>query len=159
MKHKLVVVTLATALCAGLGPVRAAEHHHHGHDHVAQPAKLQLDQGRKWATDEALRKSMASLRESFAAQLEPIHKGRLDVAGYKALGEKIEGEVANIVAQCKLDAKADAMLHIVVGDLLAAADVLQGKAAGKPAGAAHRAVTALNAYGRYFDHPGWKSLK
>ncbi len=159
MQHKLVIATLATALFAGVGPVRAAEHHHHGHEHAAQPAKLQLDQGRKWATDEALRKSMASLRESFAAQLEPIHKGRLDAAGYKALGEKIEGEVANIVAQCKVDGKADAMLHIVIGDLVAAADVLQGKAAGKPAGAAHRAVTALNAYGRYFDHPGWKSLK
>lgn len=159
MKKPLVTLGLAALLQIGLPPAMAADHHHDGHDHADRPASLQLDQGRKWATDEALRQHMTALREAFAQQLEAIHKGRLDGAGYKALGERIDAAVTQMVAQCKLEPKADAMLHIVIGDLLGAADVLVGKAPGKPAAAAHRAVMALNAYGRHFDHPGWKPLK
>ena len=29
---------------------------------------------------------------------------------------------------------------------------------GKPAAGAHRIVTALNQYGRHFEHPGWQPL-
>lgn len=51
------------------------------------------------------------------------------------------------------------MLHIVIGELGGAADVMQGKTAGDPAEAAHHAVMALNRYGKYFAHPGWRALK
>jgi hypothetical protein len=50
------------------------------------------------------------------------------------------------------------MLHLVVADLLAGADVMQGKAKGQAAEGAHKVVVAANSYGRYFDHPGWKAL-
>lgn len=151
------LVVLMTALALSALPAAAAEHAHDHHGHG--PAKLQLNQGKKWPTDEALRRNMAALGADFSARVHAIHKGRLSADEYAALGKGIEARVADIVAQCKLDPDADAMLHLVVADLLAAADVMQGKAPGKPAAAAHQAVTALNGYGRHFDHPGWRAIK
>lgn len=156
--HRTLACIFGLVLSAASGSLYAAEHQHADHkDH--SPAKLQFDKGKKWATDEALRKGMETLRANFAERLEAIHKGKLPAEDYKTLGAKVDAEVANIVAQCKLEPKADAMLHIVIADLLAAAEVMQGKAQGTPAAGAHKAVTALNSYGRYFDHPQWKPLK
>ena len=51
------------------------------------------------------------------------------------------------------------MLHIVVADLIAGADAMQGKGDLAPRVGAHKAAMALNAYGKHFRHPGWKPLK
>lgn len=130
--------------------------HHH---HEQGSAKLALDHGKKWASDAPLRNSMDALRMAFAERLPAIRKATLSTADYKALGEKTETEIGNMVAQCKLDPKADAMLHVVIADLLAGADLMTGKAKGKPGAGARKAVSALNNYGRYFDHPGWVALR
>ena len=50
------------------------------------------------------------------------------------------------------------MLHLIVADLVAGADVMQGKVAGQPADGARQVVSAATAYGRYFDDAGWKPL-
>ena len=156
--HRTLACILGLALTAPSASLLAADHQHADHkDHA--PAKLQLDKGKKWPTDEALRKGMNSLRAGFAERIAAIHAGKLPASEYQALGARVDAEVANIVTQCKLEPKADAMLHLVVADLLAAAEVMQGKAQGKPEAGAHKAVTALNGYGRYFDHPQWKPLK
>lgn len=146
------------AACLAATPLAAADAHRHD-EHAAHGAKLQLDNGRKWPSDAALRKSMSALRTAFAGKIDAIHAGKLPPEGYRALGSQVDGAVASIVAECKLEPKADAMLHIVVADLVAGADVMQGRAPGKPAAGAHKAVTTLNAYGRHFDHPDWKPLK
>ena len=138
--------------------VAATDHQAAGHAHEA-PAKLELDHGRPWATDAPLRKGMDALRAAFAGRLAAIHAGTLAPDGYAALGAKIEGEVGTIVAECRLEPKADGVLHVIVAELLAAADVLLGRAPGTPAAGAHRAVIALNDYGRYFDHPQWQALQ
>ena len=101
---------------------------------------------------------MGEIRALLAPQLGPIHAGRLPSADYQALGAAVEQKVAAIVAECKLPPDADAMLHLIVADLVAGADIMQGKTDGKPAEGAHKVVTAANAYGRYFDHAGWKPL-
>lgn len=153
----LLRTTLAVAAFAVL-PASAADMHSH-EDHASHGAKLQLDNGRKWPSDEPLRKSMAGLRSAFAGKIHAIHSGKLPPEGYRELGSRVDSAVAGIVAECKLEPKADAMLHIVVADLIAGADIMQGRAAGKPMEGAHKAVMALNAYGRHFDHPDWKPLK
>jgi len=139
-------------------PVAAADSHDH-HHHEAAAAKLQLDHGRKWPTDAPLRQAMSTMRADLAGKLHALHKASLPKEDYVALGRSIEAQIGAIVSQCKLDSKADAMLHIVIGDLAGAADVMQGKADGNPAEAAHRAVVALNNYGRHFAHPGWAAIK
>jgi hypothetical protein len=153
--------TLATALAAALfalgasQPGMAADAHSHA---AGAPAELALDHGKKWATDAPLRQRMAEIRTLLAPQIGPIHAGKLAPAEYAALGAAIEQKVAAIVAECKLPPAADAMLHLIVADLLAGADVMQGKATGTPAEGAHAVLTAANVYGRYFDDAGWKPL-
>lgn len=164
--HILTRSILSAALAATVGTVapsaRAADEHH-GHEahHGTQdgPAKLALDHGRKWPTDAPLRTHMEALRTAFAAQLHAIHGNTMTPAEYAALGASVEQRVGRIVAECRLEPKADAMLHLVVADLIAGADAMQGKSETAPAAGAHEAAMALNAYGRHFRHPGWKPLK
>ena len=155
--RRTLTVVLAAALFA-LGasqPGFAADAHSHA---AGAPATLALDHGKKWTTDAPLRQRMGEIRALMAAPIDPIHKGKLSSAEYAALGAAIEGKVASIVAECKLPPEADAMLHLIVADLVAGADIMQGKSAGTPADGAHKVVTAANAYGRYFNDAGWKPL-
>jgi hypothetical protein len=153
-------IAALAGLCLALAgnTVAATDQHATGHAHES-PAKLELDHGRPWATDAPLRRGMEALRAAFADRLAAIHAGTLAPGDYAALGATIEGEVATIVAECKLEPRADAVLHVIVAELLTAADVLQGRAPGTPEAGAHRAVIALNDYGRYFDHPQWQALQ
>ena len=155
LHHPLAAAVVAATLWVGGLPAVAAE----THSHAAAPTRLTLDhQGRKWTTDEPLRQRMSEIRALMAGNLGPINDGKLSPAQYQALGAAIETKVAAIVAECKLPPEADAMLHLIVADLVAGADVMQGKASGAPATGAHKVVTAANAYGRYFDHSGWQPL-
>lgn len=129
------------------------------HGHGEHPPKLQLNNGEKWTTDEALRSNMGTMRAMLGDHLEAIHRGKLTQNEYKQIGARIEQHVGKIVAECKLEPKADAMLHIVVADLTAGADAMQGKTKTAPSAGAHKVVEALNAYGMYFQHPGWQPLK
>jgi hypothetical protein len=146
-----IVAMSASLSAAAAGP--------HDHRHEAAPATLQLDKGRKWPTDAPLRQAMTAMRGDLASKLHAIHKGSLAKEEYAALGKSIEAQIGTIISQCKLEPRADAMLHIVIGQLGGAADVMQAKAPGDPAEAAHRAVMTLNDYGRHFAHPGWKAIK
>ena len=155
-RHRTLVAVAAIGLALGIGsPVLAADVHSHA---SGSPPKLTLDQGKKWATDAPLRQRMDEIRTLLAPQLGPIHTGKLAAEDYRQLGAAVEGKVAAIVAECKLPPDADAMLHLIVADLIAGADIMQGKAQGDPAEGAHKVVTAANAYGRYFNHAGWKPL-
>lgn len=155
--HRILLATaLASTLAIGVGaPASAADPHQHA---AGESAKLALDHGKKWASDEPLRKNMADIRAALAAKQAGIHKGTLTPEDYKALGSLVEGRVATIVAECKLAPAADANLHLIVAELLAGADAMQGKSKTAASAGAVQAVRAVNAYGKYFDHPGWKPL-
>jgi len=144
----------AFSLAAGM-PASGADPHSHP---AGEPTKLVLDHGRKWTTDQPLRKNMNEIRASLAAKETGIHQDTLTPDDYKALGTLVEARVAAIVAECKLEPAADANLHLIVAELIAGADAMQGKAKTTPRDGAISAVRAVNAYGRYFDHPGWKPL-
>jgi hypothetical protein len=65
-----------------------------------------------------------------------------------------------MVSNCKLPQNADAMLHLVLADIIAGSDAMQGKLPGtKARDGAVKIVHALDSYGKYFDHPGWSGLK
>ena len=159
MNKVLIAALLAASLGAGV-PALAADSHSHDSQSQAAPHKLSLDHGKKWATDEPLRRGMGEIRAALAAKHTGIHKGTLTPAEYKALGETVEKKVGDIVANCKLAPEADAQLHVVVAELVAASDAMQGKEPqAKPSKGAVKAVHALNEYGKYFDHPGFKPLR
>lgn len=134
-------------------PAAAADHHHHDH---GAPAKLSLDAGKKWGTDAPLRKGMEALRAELSAKHALARKKALNPEDHAALGGFIEEKVAGIVAECKLEPKADAMLHLVIADLGEAAEQLKGA---KRNEGLHKAVKAVNDYGRHFDHPDWKPVR
>lgn len=153
LAKSLMMIGLALGVAAGGW---AAEHAHEGHG----AAELTLNDGKKWTTDESLRKGMGNIRAAMAKSLHPIHEGKLSAAEYDALARKLEGEVGYIVANCRLDQDADAQLHGVLAQLSEGIDQMKGadKAANRQDGAV-KVIRALDAYGKHFDHPGWKSLE
>jgi hypothetical protein len=150
------VLALVVAGALGAPAIAAAQAHDHG---TAASAALQLDHGKKWQTDEPLRKGMGNMRSALAADLKAVHADKATTQQYDALAAKLTTEVAYVVENCKLEPKADAELHKVIAEVVGGADAMQGKDAGvsRRAGAV-RVAKALNAYGKYFDHPGWRNL-
>ena len=140
--------------------VLAAETAVHQHEHGAATSKLHLKDGKKWQTDDVLRQSMTSIRDAVAPRLPAIHQNKLDDKSYDELAAKVNSEVANIVKNCHLEKDADEVLHLVIADMLAGADAMSGKdqKMTRQAGAV-QVVQSLDSYGKYFDHPGWRSLE
>lgn len=146
----------AIALAFPLTALAAESGHHHG----KAEQKLELNAGKKWVTDDALRKGMTSLRTSIATALPAAHTGKATAADYEALGKEMGAQVGYIVQNCKLEPKADAQLHILIEQIVGAIDTVEGKGREKKRalGVVH-AAQALNTYGKYFDHAGWQSIK
>ena len=129
----------------------------HDHEHAAGSAKLQLNKGKKWATDQSLRLGMSRINAVFASKSSFDSGDRTTERAYVWLAQKIQVEVTFIMQNCKLDKEPDAMLHIVLADLIDGADVMQGnKPNQKPYDGVVKARQALKNYAAYFDHPGWK---
>ena len=95
--HRILLTTALLTTFATVGPAFAApatDAHQHA---AATPTKLMLDHGKKWATDEPLRRNMSEIRAALAAKATAIHHGTLTADDYKALGSLVETHVANIV--------------------------------------------------------------
>lgn len=119
---------------------------------------LHLDPaGRKWATDDVLRQSMAGINRAMRRALPEIGRRRFGAADYRGLAEEIQQQVGEIAENCALGQEADAVLQRVVGELASGAEMMEeARSATRHAGA-RRVVRALQSYGRYFRHPGWKA--
>jgi hypothetical protein len=135
----------------------AADHGHDPHDHATQEAGgLVLNDGERWATDTALREGMGRVRASFAEVLPAYKRGELSREAATDTARAIDDHVAFMVENCKLEAEADAVLHVLLSELLQGAAALRGtpqSVEGLP-----RIHGALQDYPRYFDHPGWEKL-
>lgn len=149
----LAPLALAALLAAG-SYAAAAESHTHN---AGTMTELTLDHGAKWATDAPLRKGMTAIRGAVAGALEPIHRGGFTTAQYDQLADRIEGEVHAITRDCRLPEQVDAQFHLVLAEMMQGVDEMRGSAPKRSQGAV-RMVQALDAYGRHFDHPGWKPL-
>lgn len=103
---------------------------------------------------------MGRIRALVEPQLGAAHADKLSAAQYKALASKIEVEVGAIVANCKLEPKADEMLHLVIADLGAGTDIMAGKKPKeRPVKGLSTVVNAVNQYASYFDDPGLKPIR
>jgi hypothetical protein len=138
-------------------PALAQETHTHGPGTGLHG--LTLNAGQKWATDEHLRKAMGRIRDGMNPSIREIHQGRLAAPQYAALAKLASDEVAYMVANCKLEPKADAQLHVLIAAILEGADAMAGKSrqVTRQQGAA-KVIGALESYGMYFDDPSWKPL-
>lgn len=150
----LLILALSSPLA-----VMAADAHDHGHD-SSGPARLELNAGKKWGTDPALRQAMSGIQRSVAQTLPAAHSGKATAAQYEAFGKDVSSQVAYMVENCKLDPKADAQLHLIVGDIMEGVDAAQGKHGEKKrAAGVVKVAQAANAYGKHFDHAGWQPVK
>ncbi|HQQ69493.1 MAG TPA: hypothetical protein PLL92_04155 [Alicycliphilus sp.] len=153
----LSVLLLATALSSPFAALAASDHEHHGSGASQQ---LQLNAGKKWASDAPLRQAMTAVRASVTQILPAAHAGKAKAAEYDAFGNAVNQQIAYMVENCKLPADADAQLHIIIADLMAGAEAAQGKQGeAKRAEGVVQAAQAANAYGKYFQHPGWKAIQ
>ena len=155
---KKVAATLSTAALLSISPgvVSAQEH---SHAHGAEPAQLTLNNGKKWTTDANLRQGMSRIRDALAAELPAIHSGKATAEQYRALAQKTNDQIAFMVKNCKLEPKADAMLHLVLADIIAGADAMMARGGSDARKGAEKIARALDNYGAYFTHPGWDGMK
>lgn len=150
--NRLFAMLLAAGLALGAtGPALATG----GHSHDAGAMTLQLDHGKKWATDAPLRQGMSGIRAALVPALEPIHKNTLSAVRYGELAAAIEAQIDQVVKNCKLPDAADAQLHIVLAQILEGVEGMKG--ADRQVGAV-KVVKALDVYGEHFDDAGWKPL-
>lgn len=151
----LAAAVLVVTVAPGQPAVAAEEHHHHGESSAAVQ-KLELNAGKKWATDAPLRQSMDDINQAMAKALPLIHKERFSNSDYAALANTINQKVGYAIEHCRLEAKADAMLHLVIGELMAGAEIMKGKTAAARHDGVVRVRQALESYGKYFQHSNWK---
>ena len=156
---KSILLSLSAVMLAFPLMVQAVDHSHHDHGASAPPS-IELNAGKKWGTDDALRHGMGSIHTLAEKALPAAHAGKLTPAGYDALAKDVNAQIAFVVENCKLDPKADAQLHIIIGDLASGVDAMQGKqpGQGRATGVVEISRT-LNTYGNYFNHPGWQTIK
>lgn len=146
---------LASPMTQAAGPAKTADHEHGS----SMPARLSLNQGKKWATDEPLRAGMARIKGLVEPQLAAAHAGKFTAAQYNDLAGKVGTEVGAIVANCKLEPKADAMLHLVIAEIGAGTDAMAGKSKDmRPVQGLAQVAAAVNQYGKHFEHPGFKPI-
>ena len=151
----LVTTAVLTAAFSAPALAQTATHDHS----AAAQHKLTLDQGGKWATDEPLRAGMGRIRALVEPQLGAAHAGKLTATQYREVATQVETEIGGIVANCKLEPKADAMLHLVIADLLQGTEAMSGKNVKlRPAQGLTKVASAVNQYGAHFDHPGFKPI-
>ena len=131
------------------------------HEHsAAAHAKLTLNAGKKWATDAPLRQAMNNIRSSVATALPEAHHGKLTPEQYDALGNDVNAQITSIVQNCKLSPKADAQIHILLGEIMNGIDIATGKQLNQErALGVIKIAQSLNNYGKYFDHADWQTIK
>lgn len=150
-----LAAALFAALLADTAPAQTGHHHHDS----APSHELGLDHGRKWSTDTTLRSAMQRIHNLVDAQLGASHAGKSSAAQLRASAGKIDAEIAAIVADCKLEPRADAMLHLVIADLIEGAGAMAGQDTKlTPEQGLARTAKAVNDYGHHFDHPGFRPL-
>ena len=153
----IAIAAAAMVLALGRPALSQTAAHDHG---AAAPHELTLNQGRKWATDAPLRAGMARIRGLVEPRIGAAHAGKLTPVQYRELATQVETEVGGIVANCKLEPKADAMLHLVIADIGAGTDSMAGKnAAAAPAAGLMQVARAVNRYGSHFDDPGFTPIR
>ncbi|MDP1997722.1 MAG: hypothetical protein Q8J90_11045 [Gallionella sp.] len=163
IQWKKLAATLSAAilLCMSPAMVSAQDHgHSHGHAHDQEkPVQLTLNDGKKWATDNSLRQGMSRIRDALNAELPAIHSGKFTAAQYQALAQKVNDQLAFMVKNCRLEPKADAVLHLILADIIAGADIMLAQHGGEAHQGVVKIAHALENYASYFDHPGWQGLK
>ena len=140
---------MALSLSLVVMPSIAEEHKHHD----VSGLELQLNAGQKWQTDAPLRQAMGEIGQALNTALDDIHNNRLDAAGYEAIAEQVNQQVAYMIENCQLEPQADGQLHIIIAGLVDSAQRMQNQSdmQEKRKGAV-QLVGALDDYAKHFNN-------
>ncbi|OPH81404.1 hypothetical protein B2M20_17880 [Nitrobacter vulgaris] len=129
----------------------------HAHDGSAVTIQLRLDHGKKWPTDDVLRRGMGEIRVAMTQSLKPIHNNDFTPAQSDALATRIQTQIDYVLGNCKLPEQADQQLQLILEQIIdGAADLKTGTRRNQ---GAMKIVRALAQYGEHFDHAGWQPLE
>jgi hypothetical protein len=123
----------------------------HDHAHRAGAVVTATVAAQRWNTDAPLREGMGRIRHAVDA-LQHYEHGHIGPEQAVQLAAGIERDVGFIVAHCKLEPRADAALHPILGALMHGAQALKAKPTELAAIPPMR--SALHDYARQFDDPG-----
>lgn len=121
----------------------------HSHSHEGHNTQMVLNEGKKWQSDQTLKVNMAALEEKFDSVHKLFETKKVKSSDYKMLAKQIGDSTSQIVKNCKLEPKADATLHVVLGKLLAAQENLKNPK--KRIVALREIHESLNLYHEYFE--------
>lgn len=134
----LVLMTVLSAV--------GCDHSHADHAGSSAQSGLSLNHGVKWPTDASLRQAMSEVKKLVNA----IPEGSASDAKQAAqVAAGVRAHVAFMVNNCKLEPEADAVLHILIADLMKGADEIEGSES--KAQGLNRLRAALIAYPQYFS--------
>ncbi len=156
-----VLLALAGAGCSTMHDMHSSEQELHPpnaehdaeHNEHSDRAALSLNDGNKWPTDEPLRKSMQAIDELMMPVRAVAPDQLVDSKQGNAIALEVRQQVDFMIANCELEPKADAALHVLIGDLLVGANELQ--VPGTSRSGVSRIDQVLEQYPRNFEHPGW----
>ncbi|MDA9433992.1 hypothetical protein [Bradyrhizobium sp. CCBAU 51627] len=150
------LIPLVAALGFALAPLGLAAGPY-VHDGPPATVQLRLDHGKKWSTEDALRRGMDEIRIAMAQSFAPIYNNVFTPAQYEALATRIQTQIDDVLGNCKLPEQADQQLHLVLEQVIEGAADMKTEV-GRDRGTI-KIVRALAQYGKYFDHAGWQSLE
>ena len=135
----------------------AAEPNAHANHGKAIDSSLELNSGKKWPTDQAMRQGMEKIHK-FVLEAIPKSKGKNapDLTD-KTVADGIKSEIDKVIANCKLSPKADSTFHVILADVLGGVANLKGDGGiiRKPSDSYAQIAKGLNNYNNFFDHPGF----
>lgn len=153
---KPLMVAAALTLIAGNATSQTASHEHETAAHAA----LELDAGQKWATDAPLRQGMTLIHKAVSTALPAAQSGKMTTTEYDAFANDVTGQFTYIVQNCKLEPKADAQLHVLLGDIMTGITIAKGDEKGQNrASGVIKVAQSVNNYGKYFDQADLKPIQ
>jgi len=148
MRFSLLVLALLPVL-AGAGCSRSTD----PSPVAASPARpddplaaLQLDGGKRWASDDHTRKSIAAMTAAMqdaASDMAP--------AATTALGKRLQELGNELIAGCTMKGPEHDALHMYLGALLPALQTMAGADAAAARAARQEVTTILGRFGDYFQ--------
>lgn len=148
----VLVLAIATLLAVSGASSANVSDPHAGH----ASATTSATPTQRWQTDAPLRTGMREIRVAVDALDHGVH-GHLDDAQVVALANRVDQQIAYLVANCKLEPQADAALHVIIAKLGAGARALREEPGNRDAIASMQ--RAVESYPQQFDDPTWASVE
>lgn len=131
---------------------KAEQSHEHGHSE--HDMGMVLNEGKKWETDAPLRQGMDSIHHAVEKSEKAFASKTLNKKEGEALASHINKQLMFMVENCELQPKADASLHVIIGEMMQGVGALSK--APDAEGGFPRIHKALKEYPKFFDHPDWE---